>query len=437
MAEIHVTRELLLGVHRGELPARSLTQIGLQHLLSLCPHCRREFEAFRREIRVATDVGIASAAFRTQVILLERKHRQAKHDFGDLLKLPREERGGRVRRARSRFRGSHLAHLLLDEVQRQLGSNPGEARHLAELAHVVLQQSPFDPEVLSLLALTAATMANASRALGERRRAEEHFRHARYLVKEHEVTEAAILARIDDLEGSLRKDQRRLAEAEALFRRAVMFYQLADSRLDVACVLLNLGATYNLQGRAAEAVEVTRAALQDLSPERDPRLYTGGRYNLALFLVESGEPGQAAEVLDADMDLHARLPQSWLQLRLTGLRGKIAQAQGDFAAAESAFLQMRDGFLQEELGYDAAIVSMDLALLYLRQGRTAELKALAREMLPIFRSQDVHREAVAALVLFQEAVREEQITAAFVREIAAYLDAARTDPSLRFRQSPG
>lgn len=58
-------------------------------------------------------------------------------------------------------------------------------------------------------------------------------------------------------------------------------------------------------------------------------------------------------------------------------------------------------------------------------------------MLPIFRSQDIHREAVAALVLFQEAVPEEQITAASVREIAAHLDAARTDPTLRFRQLPG
>lgn len=437
MAEIHLTRELLLGVHRGELPARSLTQIGLQHLLSLCPHCRREFEAFRREIRVATDAGVMSAALRTQIVLLQRTHHQAKRDLRDLLKLPREERISRVRRARSRFRGTHLAHLILDDVHKQLGRNPGEARHLAELAHAVLQQSSFDPEVLSLLALTAATMANASRALGERRRAEEHFRHARYLVKEHEITEAPILGRIDDLEGSLRKDQRQLAEAEALFTRALMFYQLADSQLDVICVLLNLGATYNLQGRIAEAIEVTRRALEGLSPERELRLYLGGRYNLALFLVESGEPSQASEVLDADADLYKRYPEPWLQLRLTGLRGKIAQARGDFAAAEAAFIQMREGFLQEGLGYDAAVVSMDLALLYLRQGRTAELKTLAREMLPIFRSQDVHREAVAALVLFQEAVREEQVTDAFVREIAAYLDAARTDPTLRFRQTHG
>ncbi|HEX5718944.1 MAG TPA: hypothetical protein VF179_22470 [Thermoanaerobaculia bacterium] len=312
-----------------------------------------------------------------------------------------------------------------------------EAYHFSELARVVMQQSPYDSEMLGILALAVASMANASRVGGNPRRAEEHFSHARYLVTEHGVTEAAILARIDDLEGSLRKDQRLLTRAEELFTRAVMLYQLADSRVDMARVLLNLGATHNLQGNPDLAVEVARAALAELSPEREPRLYMSGRYNLALFLVDSGEPGQAAEVLDSDADLYKRYPESWLQLRLTGLRGKIAQAQGDFAAAETAFLQMRDGFLQEGLGYDAAIVSMDLALLYLRQGRTAELKTLAREMLPIFRSQDVHREAVAALVLFQEAVREEQISAAFVREIAAYLDAARTDPTLRFRQLPG
>jgi len=173
--------------------------------------------------------------------------------------------------------------------------------------------------------------------------------------------------------------------------------------------------------------------LAELSPAREPRLYLSGRYNLALFLVESGEPGQAEEILEVDADLYKRYPEPWLQLRLTGLRGKIAVTQGDFAAAEAAFLEMRDGFLQQGIGYDAAIVSMDLALLYLRQGRTAELKTLAKEMLPIFRAQDVHREAVAALVLFQEAAREEQVTAAFVRELAAYLDRARNDPSHRFR----
>lgn len=437
MAETHITRELLLGVHRGEIPAALLSQIKLRHLLGLCPYCRREFEAFRREVAGQARTGLATAlaAIGVQVAQLERKHRRATQDLRDLLKLPPEERSGRVRRSRSRFRGTHLAHLLLEKGHEVLTKDPREAFHLAELSRLVLQQSGYEPEVLIVLVLAVASMANASRVGGNPRRAEELFNHARYLATEHGVTEAAILARVDDLEGSLRKDQRQLTQAEELFTRAGTLYRFADSRVDMARALINLGATYNLQERSDEAVEVTRAALDELSPEREPRLYMNGRYNLALFLVESGEPDQAAEVLDADADLYKRYPEPWVQLRLTGLRGKIAQARGDFAAAEAAFLRMREGFLQEGLGYDAAIVSMDLALLYLRQGRTAELKALAREMLPIFRSQDVHREAVAALVLFQEAVREEQVTAAFIRELASYLDAARTDPSLRFREA--
>jgi tetratricopeptide (TPR) repeat protein len=217
-------------------------------------------------------------------------------------------------------------------------------------------------------------MANASRAGGDRRQAEAHFRHVRYLVTTHSVTDTAVLARIDDLEGSLRMDLRQLSHAEDLFTRAVMLYRLAESRVDMARVLLKLGAVYDLQGKSEQAVEVTRAALHELSPEREPRLYMNGRYNLALFLVESGEPEQAAEVLEADADLYKRYPEPWVQLRLTGLRGKIAQARGDFEDAEAAFLRMREGFLQEGLGFDAAIVSMDLALLYLRQGRMAELK---------------------------------------------------------------
>ncbi len=436
MDDIHVTRELLLGVFRGELPTALLTRVGLQHLLDLCPRCRREFEAFRRRAgaeSVKADAGLVSATLALQVARLEKEHRRAERDLRDLLDLHQTERVGRIQRSRGRFRGVHFAYLLLEEGEENLTTDPEEALHLTELAYLVLQQSPIETDTLGLLALTSASLGNASRVVGDRRRAEEHFSHSRYLVTHHAVTDAGLLARIDDLEGSLRKDPRRLGQAEELFSRSALLYGFAGDRVDLARVLLNLGAIYNLQGKTGQALEVTRVALAELSASREPRLYLNGRYNLALYLVESGEPAEAEAILEVDTSLYIRYPEPWVQLRLTGLRGKIAAARGDFATAEAAFLEMRTGFLGQGIGFDAAIVSMDLALLYLRQGRTAELKTLAREMLPIFRSQDVHREAVAALVLFQEAAREEQITAVFVRELAAYLDQARNDPSLRFR----
>jgi hypothetical protein len=49
--------------------------------------------------------------------------------------------------------------------------------------------------------------------------------------------------------------------------------------------------------------------------------------------------------------------------------------------------------LEKQMGYDAALVSLDLAILYAQEGQTAELKRLADEVIPAFESREVHREA--------------------------------------------
>ncbi|HYU32574.1 MAG TPA: hypothetical protein VEW48_10465 [Thermoanaerobaculia bacterium] len=117
---------------------------------------------------------------------------------------------------------------------------------------------------------------------------------------------------------------------------------------------------------------------------------------------------------------------------LLWLRGDIAAGQGDLAAAERAYVGTRDGFIGQGIGYDAAMVSLDLAVLYLRQGRAADVRRIAEEMIPLFQAQDVHREALAALVLFQEAARQDRLTVEKTLEVAAYLRAARHEPALRF-----
>lgn len=99
----------------------------------------------------------------------------------------------------------------------------------------------------------------------------------------------------------------------------------------------------------------------------------------------------------------SELPVTWTQLRPLWLQADIAAGRGDLAAAERDYLATRDGFISQGIGYDAAMASLDLAVLYLRQGRTAEVRRLAEEMLPLFEAQDVHREALAALSLFLEA----------------------------------
>jgi|GEM_PF-3070878 len=46
-------------------------------------------------------------------------------------------------------------------------------------------------------------------------------------------------------------------------------------------------------------------------------------------------------------------------------------------------------------------------------------------MAALFEARDVHREALAAVLLFQEAAERDEVTAGMVRELAARLETAR------------
>jgi tetratricopeptide (TPR) repeat protein len=325
--------------------------------------------------------------------------------------------------------------LLVDESRRRVHAEPAESYHVAELARFVTHSAPRIPDVFDLTALATAEMANAARASGQLRQAEEHFGHARYLITHQGVTDPEILARIDELEGSLRKDQRRFPAAERLLARAAMLYRLSGAKAEIARVLLNLGYLYFDRGEVGRALETTRSALEKVVQADEPRLYLCARFNLARYLTEAGEYHRAASLLAEDEGLYREFPEAWTQLRLIWLRGKIAAGLGKSQEAEQAFLTARAGFVAQGIGYDAAMVAVeDLAPLYLHEHRTEDVKRLAEEMLPIFQSQDVHREALTALVMFQEAARREELTVTMVRDLAAYLKAARTDPSLRFKE---
>lgn len=84
------------------------------------------------------------------------------------------------------------------------------------------------------------------------------------------------------------------------------------------------------------------------------------------------------------------------------------------------------------IAFDAARACLDLAQLHLRQGRRAEVKRLAGQMVAVFKAQRVHREALAAVLLFQEAAEQDRATIELVRKLSDYLRRAQHDPSLRF-----
>jgi hypothetical protein len=96
----------------------------------------------------------------------------------------------------------------------------------------------------------------------------------------------------------------------------------------------------------------------------------------------------------------------------------------------SAFEEVQRDFSKRRIPFDAALVSLELAIVYLQQDRPAEVRVLAREMAWIFASQGVTREALAALAIFCEAVERDRATVELTRHVFRVLDRLRESSEL-------
>lgn len=181
------------------------------------------------------------------------------------------------------------------------------------------------------------------------------------------------------------------------------------------------------------AIECLTEAAPLADPDRDPRLNLCIRHNLVWLLANSDRANEAKQLLPEVFDL-SRMHGTFLdQTRLVWVAAKIAAEQGDPGKATALYLQVRGVFAERQISFDTALVSLELAVLYAEQGRTDEVKTIARSLVPVFQANDVHREARAALTLFRQAAEKEEVTAEFARRMVAYFHRARFNPEMRFR----
>lgn len=443
MHDIHLSRELLRAVARGEVPPRTLIEIGLEHLRGLCPTCAEEWRAWARQRagelaerplpRSPETFGMVIAGLLPR---LQKEEAAAGRDFRDLLAGPPEGRLPLIEKARSRFRGPALARLLLAEARRLARLDAQASGHWAELACKVASRVPDAETSAELVALALAEMANAQRLSNDRKTAALTLSGSRNIARLGGVADPLAIARIDKLEGSLCLDQRRFKEAEALLVRARLLYGLVPgAETEVVRVEITLALLFLESGVPQRAAQCARETLRGPGLECEARLFFLVRINLARALAETANFEEALTILDEDEEPHRRLGDSLMQLRYPWIRGRIAAARREYPEAEAHFVRVRDGFVAAGMGFDAALVSLDLAEVYLRAGRNRETKRLAEEMVPIFAAQDIHQEALAALRVFTEAAQREALSLALVRDLRGYLAEARHDLEVAF--TPG
>jgi tetratricopeptide (TPR) repeat protein len=324
---------------------------------------------------------------------------------------------------------------LIEESQRLLYVDPGRARELAGFAVAV--SGSLDPEsygaplIHDLQARAWARAGRVLRVLSDLRSAEAAFATAEDLIGQgtgDALEEAGIL----ELKAALRRDQRRPDEAHRLLDEAIRIYrQYRDFHL-VGRAFIQKGKVYGSCNELEPAVRWLRKGLGLIDPTLERHLDLAARHSLMLYLHESGRHREARFLLKASRPEFQQHGGELLNLRLRWLEGKIHGSLGFVEKAEEALIEARQGLIRLGVGFSAAEVSLDLAALYAGQGRSAEMRRLAQEMLPIFQARDLHREAIAALITFQQALEMERVNTQLLTDLRSYLSRARKDPQLRF-----
>jgi len=443
----HPDRETLVQYLNGTLPDGASR--ALQRHLFLCPPCEERLvalapgsspslstappeEDYQDLIRRLLDSQRAEVAAIRHGLAAERT--AAPGLWREIAPDPQERRRRRVL-DEPRFQTWGLFELLLDRAYAAVQEDTRAAEDLLRLAvdaagRLSAGYGPGAGETAQARAWT--WLANILRVQGEFQHAEAALQTAeRHLSRGwlDPLDEALLL----EVKGALRRGQRRFEEAVELLDAAIDIYREVNEPHLQGRALGIKGLALQYTGDYTGAADCFRTSLFLVDGLREPRLVLTNQHNLIGCLHDAGQSAEAASLIVDARRLTEQVGRRADLLRLRWTEGKIAAARGRLKTAEAALREVREAFVESTLLFDAALVSLDLATVYLQQQRSEETKRLAAEMIPVFQAREVHREALAAFIVFQQAAELEQLTADLIEEVAAYLRQARGNPQLRFR----
>lgn len=457
MTELHPQPERLERFMRGELDATDSQDIVI-HLLSGCEPCRRiaresfpcvttplrgedssaaeKWQSRAEDSYAAVFEQVVPRVWESEVALTDQLA-VAPSLLEELKGHPHERRLLLVRNSH-RFRSWPLCELTIDYAHSLVSKEPSDAVDFARLAIELvgsLDGSLGRAELVSDLQCRAhAVLGNAFRVSGDFAQAETELASAAEYCA-NGTGDQLERARLLELTGQLAGEHRDFSKALALFDEAIRIYRSHGEAHRHGRALISRAFHLSVMGDLTGSIVSLKQGLKQIDGEREPRLALAAKHNLVHDLYVTGRYHQAIALVPETRALHLELGNGMDLARFDWLEGMILRDSGDLEAGEAVFTRVKEFFADREIAHDTALVSLDLAAIYLRQQRTGELKELAGEMLTIFHALRVHREAIAALVLFQKAVEMERVTLGLVRDLAAYLKNSRHDPHLPFRPS--
>lgn len=465
----HASREIARRFLRGESPREEAREV-VRHLVAGCTECRRTVgadwgrqaptvpnppdEAARpaHPRRLAANVLAFSERpagpadyqpiFERVAKTLAAREREFAAERREVPELkqrlaamsPTERR--EAMRSDAAFHRWALVEALIDDSREAGVSDAAHALELAEVAltgSAALDEARYSAAALADLAARAwAQRGNALRILGRFADAARSFERADELLSRGSG-DPAERCRVLMMSATLLGAQKRYDAANARIDRALRLARRAGERHLEGSALVRKARIAHRREDTEAALDLMRRGLALIDHEEDPRLLLVAQHNLLVLMVDTGRYREALDRMDETRVLHHQLGGRLDYLRFRWIEGRTYAGLGWLRQASAHYEEARRGFIAEGLAYDVALVSLDLAAIYAQESRDAEVRALAEEMLPIFRSAEAHQEALAALLVFHDAARREAATVGLIHHVADYLRRARGNPEMPFR----
>ena len=325
-----------------------------------------------------------------------------------------------------------LAERFVHESERMAAHHIGDTLELAALGLEIASRVPGEEGWRSrVMGYCWAFVANARRVANDFAGADEAFAKAWELWRAGRSSGPQWLAewRLLDLEASLRRAQRRFTEALELLDQARSACR--SDPLSTALILLKKESVFEQEGEIGKALETLREAAPLVEAAGDPLLLFALRFNMAADLCHLERYSEAEALLPQVRQLATKQANELNLIRVDWLGARADAGLGRFEEAMAGLETVREAFTQRRLPYDAALVSLDLAVLWLKAGRTAQVKELTGALRWVFQEKGIEREALASLKLFCDAARQESATVELTRRVISEVEKARRSAPAR------
>ncbi len=324
-----------------------------------------------------------------------------------------------------------LFQLLLQQSREEGRRDRQRGVALAELALESLRSTTDSPNTsLEILLPRAwAWLGNARRLALDFDGAERAFTEAESAwATWGQVDRPDIEGELYDLKSALRAFQRRLDEALTLSNRAVKLLSQTNKPLLLVRALLHRAHVHGYAGKPQHALPDITEALRHLDVEQEPYMVLSAYTTLGTYGLDAGLISEAAAMLPAARELCQRINHRLAENQLIWIEARMELAAGRWRPSERLLALARSGFLTQGETVHAALVSLDLAMLYEHHGQPERTLSLAMETIPVFERLRIHREAAAALRLLHRAAQQERLTRSVLQQLRSYLSCLPPTP---------